>query len=44
MTCIPVPTARANRPSLADSAISPNDTNTCADTAGAWVASIGFLW
>jgi hypothetical protein len=44
MTCMPAPTARANKPSFAASAISPNDTNTSAGTLGAWVASFVFSW
>jgi hypothetical protein len=41
---MPAPTARANKPSFADSAISPSDTNTSPGTAGAWVASFVLLW
>jgi hypothetical protein len=44
MTCKPAPTARASRPSFADSAISPNDTNTSAGIAGARLVSTCFFW
>jgi hypothetical protein len=44
MTCRPAPTARASRPSLADSAISLNDTSTCSGTAGVALAPAVLLW
>jgi hypothetical protein len=49
ITCKPVPTARASKPSFADSAISPIDTITCSGTAisagitSGW-ARRGFFW
>ncbi|HEU0086923.1 MAG TPA: hypothetical protein VFQ77_04640 [Pseudonocardiaceae bacterium] len=44
MTCSPAPTARASKPSLADSAISLNDTSTCSGTAGVGLAPAVLLW
>ena len=44
ITCMPAPTARASKPSFADSAISPSETRTSPGTAGAWVASVVLLW
>jgi hypothetical protein len=44
ITCMPAPTARASRPSFADSAIWPNDTSTSAGITGVGLASTALLW
>jgi hypothetical protein len=49
ITCRPVPTARASKPSFADSAISAIDTITCSGTAtsagsGSGWARRRFFW
>jgi hypothetical protein len=44
ITCMPAPTARASKPSFADSAISPSETSTSSGTAGVGLVSVVFLW
>jgi hypothetical protein len=41
---MPAPTARASKPSFADSAISLNEISTSAGTAGVRLVSLALLW